>query len=119
MTAAPADLFDWANGAARRDAGMTAAAAAQDRADGGWSERAYAAIERVAEAQSTVHVDDVLAVFDEAREHPNAWGAVWARALRNGDILRGHEFRESRTARKHRHRYPVYWSGLWRQEAAE
>jgi hypothetical protein len=57
-----------------------------------------------------VHVDDVLAIFGEAPAHPNAWGAVWARAIRDGVIRRGSLVRESRAPRKHRHCYPVYVS---------
>jgi hypothetical protein len=113
MTDAAPDLFTWADGAARRDAGMAAAAAAQERDGAGWAERAYRAIVIVALFKPEVHVDDVLAIFDEAPAHPNAWGAVWARAIRDGVIRRGTAVRESRAPRKHRHCYPVYVSLIW------
>jgi hypothetical protein len=56
-------------------------------------------------------------VFAEAPRHPNAWGAVWHRAIRDGVIRRSGEFRESRDPRKHRHCYPVYVSQLQTQAA--
>jgi len=103
-------LFDWADGAALRDAGMELAGEAQDNADAGWGERAYRAIVAVARSQPTVHVDDVLLVFADRPEHPNAWGAIWARAIRDGVIGRTGTVRETRDPRKHRHCYPVYAS---------
>jgi hypothetical protein len=109
---AAGDLFTWADGAALRDAGMATAAEAQERHDAGWADRAYAAIVSVAAAQSTVHVDDVRRVFHEVPRHPNAWGSVWHRAIRDGVIRRTGEMREARDPRKHRHRYPVYVSQL-------
>lgn len=108
----PDDLFDWAaaEGAALRDAGMELAGAAQDAADAGWGERAYRAIVAVARSQSTVHVDDVLRVFTEEPEHPNAWGSIWRRAIGDGVIVRTGTVRESVEPRKHRHCYPIYAS---------
>lgn len=104
------DLFNWAEATALRDAGMAVASAAQERDDPGWAHRAYMAIVWVANRQATVHVDDVLLHFCDQPEHPNAWGAVWQRAIRDGVIRRTGTVRESRDPRKHRHQYPVYAS---------
>jgi len=106
----PDDLFSWADGAALRNTGMAIAREAQERAAPGWAERAYQAIVGVARFRPTVHVDDVLAVFGEPPEHPNAWGSVWQRAIRDGVITPTGMLRESRDRRKHRHQYPVYRS---------
>jgi hypothetical protein len=79
----------------------------------GWAERAYQAIVAVARFRPTVHVDDVLLIFTEEPKHPNAWGLVWVRALRDRVISRTETMRETRDRRKHRHRYPVYASKLF------
>jgi hypothetical protein len=84
----------------------------------GWAERAYQAIVAVARFRPTVHVDDVLLIFTEEPRHPNAWGLVWIRALRNHVISRTETMRETRDRRKHRHRYPVYASQLFGRRQA-
>jgi hypothetical protein len=113
------DLFDWCAGAQLRDHGMAVANDAQESKAPGWSARAGAAIVRVALAQPTVHVDDVLAIFTEQPEHPNAWGSVWQQAVRDGVIRRSGRLRETRDRRKHRHQYPVYLSLVYRGAAGE
>ena len=107
------DLFAWADGAALRDSGMAAAGEAQERDAPGWAERAYQAIRIVARRDPEVHVDDVLAIFREQPAHPNAWGSVWQRAVRDGVISRTGRLRETRDRRKHRHQYPVYQSEIF------
>jgi hypothetical protein len=107
------DLFSWADGAALRDGGMTTAAEAQERVAPGWADRAYHAIVVAARTSASVHVDDVLRIFPEPPEHPNAWGAVWSRAIRNGVISRSGLVREAQDRRKHRHQYPVYASAIF------
>ena len=116
MTGSQPDLFDHATRAAQlRDTGMALAIAAQDNKLPAWSELAYAAIVSLAKRQPTVHVDDVLREFPLRPDHPNAWGAVWMRAIKNGVIFRSGESRPCLTdCGKHRHVYPVYRSGLWR-----
>jgi hypothetical protein len=90
-----------------RDAGMAQAA---ERAPT-WSARAYDAIVRVARRQPEVHIDDMLAERLPPPNHPNAWGAVWARAIKDRIIERTLETRPCRTdPAKHAHRYPVYRS---------
>jgi hypothetical protein len=108
----PDDLFAWADGAALRDSGMAIAGEAQERCAPGWAERAYQAIVAVARFRPEVHVDDVLLIFREQPEHPNAWGAVWSRAIRDHIISRTGVMRETNDRRKHRHRYPVYASQI-------
>ena len=107
------DLFTWADGAALRDTGMTIANEAQERDAPGWSDRAYRAIVMVARYRPEVHVDDVLAIFREQPAHPNAWGAVWQRAVRERVISRTGRLRETQDRRKHRHQYPVYRSEIF------
>jgi hypothetical protein len=109
----PDDLFAWADGAALRDTGMAAASEAQERDAPGWADRAYHAITIVARMRPEVHVDDVLAIFREQPAHPNAWGSVWQRAVRDGVISRTGRLRETQDRRKHRHQYPVYRSEIF------
>lgn len=104
------DLFAYADAKALRDIGMTRASQAQGKP---WSEVAYAAIERVARRQVTVHIDDVLREGIPAPHHPNAFGAVWMRAIRNQIIQRSVETRPCTVDRgKHAHRYVVYFSRI-------
>lgn len=107
MNASAPDLFAFSEAKARRDAGMAQAEAHAP----GFSALAYAAIERVARRQGSVHVDDVIAEGLPPAPHPNVWGAVWARAIRAGLIARTTETRPCRRdPKKHAHRYPVYLS---------
>jgi hypothetical protein len=66
----------------------------------------------VARRQSTVHVDDVLSIFNVKPSHPNAWGAPWQRAIKNGIIERTGTVRPSTDAKKNSHQYPVYRSNI-------
>lgn len=105
------DLFSYAQAQNLRDRGMQLAVDAQDQGNFGWSERAYAAIERVAREHTTVHVDDVLQRFTEQPDRPNAWGAVWQRAIRNKVIRHSGRVRPCKVdRRKHAHQYPEYVS---------
>lgn len=90
-----------------RNDGMRRASQAQGTE---WARRAYAAIVSVAVENPTVHVDDVLARFGEAPHHPNAWGAVWMRAIRERVIARTGTVRQCKDTKKHAHQYPVYQS---------
>lgn len=113
MSEAPT-LFDYALAQKRRDLGIGRAADAQDRDAPGWGDCAYDAIKLVAQRQATVHVDDVLKIFNVAPTHPNCWGAPWQRAIKNGVIARTGTVRPSADAKKNAHQYPVYRSLLWR-----
>lgn len=100
------DLLEYAR--SLRDTGMARAQQAQGPE---WSELAYAAIERVARRQVHVHVDHVLSEDIPEPHSPNAWGAVWMRAIRNGVIQRSNQVRPCTVhKRKHAHLYPVYLS---------
>jgi hypothetical protein len=104
------DLFTFAEAKARRDVGMERAAGAQGHC---WAALAYQAIKTAALRQPHVHVDDILAQNIPQPEHPNAWGAVWMRAIRNGIIQHSNQSRPCKTdKRKHAHRYPVYFSRI-------
>lgn len=99
-----------------RDRGMSLAADAQEFKTPGFAEAAYAAICSVARRQETVHVDDVLRICHLKPEHPNAWGAVWLRAIRDGVIQRTGTVKPCMSdAAKHKHNYPVYRSLLHRR----
>lgn len=107
------DLFTFADAKQRRDTGMARAAVAQEQKSPRWSEIAYAAIEAIARRQLTVHVDDVLRAGIPKPQHPNAYGAVWLRAVRNGIIQRSAETRPCTVdPAKHAHRYSVYFSRI-------
>ena len=103
------DLLDYAK--RQRDAGMSLATAAQDSIDPEWSDLAYAAIVNVARCQSEVHVDDVLRTFNRKPDHPNSWGAVWMKAIRNRIIKHSGSVRPCTVdPAKHAHQYPLYRS---------
>lgn len=99
---------------ARRDAGMDAAAEAEDRRQPAFGSVAYAAIVSVARRQATVHVDDVLAECSMRPKSPNAWGSVWAQAIKDGVIVKTGRTRPCATDRRKRaHDYPIYRSMLF------
>lgn len=101
----------------RRDAGMQVAAEAEAAEQPGFKALAYATILRLAREQLTVHIDDVLAACPVRPRHPNAWGAVWMQAIREGVIVRTGEMRHSTDPRKNKHLYPVYRSLVQGQTA--
>jgi len=107
-------LFDHALAQRRRDRGIALAADAQDRTTPGWGDYAYDTIKLVAQRQATVHVDDVLRIFNVRPAHPNCWGAPWQRAIKDGVIARTGTVRPSADAKKNAHQYPVYRSLLFR-----
>jgi hypothetical protein len=93
-----------------RDRGMTLASNAEAFHRPEFAEVAYGAICAVARRQPTVHVDDVLRQCLIEPDHPNAFGAVWMRAIRDGVIERTGQYRKSTDPKKHAHVYPVYRS---------
>lgn len=108
------DLFEMAAALRARDIGMVEAEFAETLVNPDFSEIAYAAICRAARSQCEVHVDDVLAICKVKPSHPNAWGAVWMRAIKDGVIERTGRVRPCLSdAGKHKHQYPVYRSGLF------
>ena len=107
------DLFNdsFRSAARRRDRGMARAEGTQAAADPTWALRAYEAIVSIAKRKSSVHVDDVLETFQVAPKRPNAWGAVWMRAIRNRIIERTGLSGPCKTdPKKHAHQYPIYRS---------
>jgi hypothetical protein len=107
-----ATLFDWATH--RRDAGMAEAEFAEVFNNPDFGEAAYAAIRHVARRQCEVHVDDILRFCKTRPSHPNAWGAVWMRAIKDGVIVRTGRVKPCLSdPAKHKHQYPVYQSGLF------
>src|SRR4051794_26046745 len=110
------DLFAWAE--ALKRAGMERAALAEERKHPGFQSAAVELIRSIAEKQLSVHIDDVLAACELRPHHPNAWGAVWSRAIREGIIAKTGQRRRCKfDAGKHAHDYPVYRSLIWRGDA--
>jgi hypothetical protein len=108
------DLFSFAYAKARRDDGLQRADAHAPR----FAELAYEAIARVARRQPTVHVDDLAGEDVPLPNHPNAWGAVWMRAIRAGIITRSNQMRPCMSdPKKHAHRCPIYYSRIHRRES--
>ncbi|MGY3607639.1 MULTISPECIES: hypothetical protein [unclassified Bradyrhizobium] len=102
-----------------RDVGMLEAEFAEALTSPDFAEAAYAAICHVARRQEEVHVDDVLRYCRVKPSHPNAWGAVWMRAIKDGTLLRTGRIKPCESdPGKHKHNYPVYLSGLFRGRAA-
>lgn len=100
---------------AARDAGMVEAEFAEALTGSNFAEVAYAAICHVARRQCEVHVDDVLRYLKIRPSHPNAFGAVWLRAIRDGTLLRTGRVRPCLSdPNKRLHNYPVYSSGVFR-----
>ncbi len=105
----------------RRDVGMVEAEFAEALTGSDFSEVAYAAICHVARRQSEVHVDDVLRFCKVKPSHPNAWGQIWLRAIRDGVILKSDtdRFRPCMSdPAKHAHSYRVYSSGVFHGRTA-
>lgn len=96
-----------------RDRGMSLAELAQDAASPCWSERAYEALVAVARMSPVVHVDQVLAAFDDKPVSHNAWGSVWMRAIKAKVIVHSGRVMPSRDVAKHRHNSPIYTSLIY------
>ncbi len=108
------DLVDLAEDLKQR--GMFLATAAQEFVSPLWSERAYQAIRRLATRQQHVHVDDLLRTFMERPAHPNAFGAVWQRAIRERIIIHSGRVKPCTVdPTKHKHQSPVYLSLIYRR----
>ena len=102
-----------------RDVGMIEAEFAETLVNPDFAEVAYAAICHVARRQLEIHVDDVLRFCKVKPSHPNAWGAVWMRAIKDGVIARTGTVRPCLSDPVKRvHNYPVYRSGLFHGRAA-
>jgi hypothetical protein len=112
------DLFSHAAEAEKRKAvGMELALIAQNDKAPEWAELAYQTIVKIAKRQEFVHVDDVIRDFKIEPAHPNAWGSVWQRALRDDVIIRSGQVRKcTADPKKNAHQYPVYASLLYRKE---
>ncbi len=108
---APASLFDWAEH--RRDIGMIEAEFAEALTGSDFAEVAYAAICHVARRQCEIHVDDILRFLKARPSHPNAMGAIWLRAIKDGIIIRTGTIRPC-VSDPAKHKHPVYRSGLFR-----
>jgi hypothetical protein len=103
---------DYAAGCAR-DVGIVEAEFAEALVSD-FGEVAYAAICHVARRQVEVHVDDILRHCKVQPSHPNAWGAVWLKAIKEGILLRTGTVKPCLSdPLKHKHNYPVYRSGVF------
>ena len=113
------DLFEHAEATKQRDRGIALASEAQDRATPGFSELAYAHICNLAREHDEIHIDLFLMTFKFKPEHPNAFGAPWQRAKRDGIIAHSGHVRACTVDRaKNSHLYPVYRSNLRKENAA-
>jgi len=95
--------------------GMALAECAQEWSSPGSTEEAFLALVAVARRQATVHANDLRHV---RLERPNAWGSVWARAIREGIIERTNEVRPCSDPLKHKHNSPLYASLIYRRGGA-
>jgi hypothetical protein len=95
-----------------RDTGMVRAQVAQEFTAPGWSDRAYGEIERIASIQEFIHANDLRGF--EKPSHPNAWGGVWMRAIKNRIIARTGRIEPCIDPLKHKHNSPVYRSLVYR-----
>ena len=112
------DLFEHAEALSivRRDRGIALACEAQDRAVPGFSELAYAHICNLARHNREVHIDLFLSTFHIKPEHPNAFGAPWQRAKRDGIIKHSGRVRPCTVdPAKNSHLYPLYVSMVWHE----
>lgn len=105
------DLFAFAE--LRRDQGMGLAADAQDHVEPAWGETAFAVLELLAKRRPFIHVDDMLPLVS-APDHPNAFGAIWMKAIRRRIIEHSGQTRPSKDPKKHAHQYPIYRSLVYR-----
>lgn len=110
-------LFDSAQGAAARDAGMALAELAETMQNPDFATEALNAIRRVAKRQEYLFVDDVLAECKVTPTHFNAWGACWLKAIKARVIIATSQVKHSRDPRKHSHLYRVYRSLQYRRVA--
>jgi hypothetical protein len=119
MTARPApNLFDHAADAEKRKrAGMELALFAQNEKAPEWAELAYRAIVAIAKRQGTVHIDDLIKADLPKPHHPNAWGSVWSRAIRDDVIVHTGRVRKCLAdPKKNAHQYPIYQSLMYRKD---
>ncbi len=110
------DLVDLAEDLKQR--GMFLAQVAQEFVSPLWHERAYAALVTLARMSPTIHIDEYLSAFPEKPSHPNAFGAVWQRAIREHVIVHSGRVKPCTVdPTKHKHQSPVYLSLLYRRTA--
>jgi len=102
-----------------RDKGMSLAATAEAFVQPDFSTAAYRMICALAQSQETLFVDDLLDALDIEPSHPNAFGSVWMRAIRNHIIAPTGERRKSKDPKKHAHQYVVYKSLICRRAPME
>ena len=104
-------LFDLDAGVAAKQAGVARAAAGADPV---WRETAYRVLRALARSRREVHVDDFYAACPWHPARPNAWAAVWQRALREGLLAKTGRTRPTRLPEKQAHDYPLYRSLAFR-----
>jgi len=107
------DLFEHAAAAeiVRRDRGMARAVEAQENCVPGFAELACRHICNLATDHQEIHIDLFLKTFKIKPEHPNAFGAPWMKAKREGIIAHSGSVRKCTVdPTKNAHLYPVYRS---------
>lgn len=106
------DLFEHAAAAEimRRNRGMSRATDAQESKTPNFSALAYRHIRNLAEEHDEIHIDLFLKTFSIKPEHPNAFGAPWMKAKRDGLIEEIGRRPCTVDPNKNAHAYPVYRS---------
>jgi hypothetical protein len=115
------DLFELADAFRAREAGMIEAEFAEILSGSDYPSALAAAIRHVARRQQYVHIDDVLPLVKVKPTHTNAAGAVWARAVGEGVLLKSDSDRWRpcvSDAVKHAHTYRVYTSGTFKSRVS-
>jgi hypothetical protein len=111
-------LFDAEDGANRRDSGIEKVAAV----NAAWIEDCVTALHALALIRPTVTGDDLHAAVAilglGAPTHPNAFGAVWKQAQRDGFLRITDRTVLSKRPVAHRHRLPVWESLVFVDEVA-
>lgn len=103
----------------RRDRGMARAVDAQENVIPGFTELAYRHICNLAEQHEEIHIDLFLKTFNIKPEHPNAFGAPWMKAKRDGIIAHSGSVRRcTADATKNAHLYPVYRSLICKSQVS-
>lgn len=102
-------LLDPAAGAAARDAGIASVGEHNEL----WANYALACLRYLCTTQEYVHADDLVALLVWQPAHPNAAGAVWMRARKEGLLEPTDRWRMSAVPVKHRRKLPIYRSLLY------
>lgn len=102
-------------GDALKDHGMLLASEAEDRERAWWRHHALERLRDLAELSEFLDSDDLRDWGVEEPKHPNAWGSVWQKAVKEGWIEEavGQQRRKSQRPTAHASKMTVYRSLIW------